>query len=144
MFFGEFQYRVDDKGRMPIPPRFRHELKDGLIIMEGVDKCLTVYSLSEWKKLSSDTALKTPGSVTSEKMRRLNRFLYASSFSLLIDGQGRISLPAPLKEYAGITDEVIVAGANNYIEIWNKEQWEAEKALVREQAWQIIEGLERH
>jgi len=144
MFFGEFQYRVDDKGRMPIPPRFRRELRDGLILMAGVEKCLTAYSLSEWKKLSTAPALATPGSITSEKMRRLNRFLYSTAFSLLIDGQGRISLPAPLKEYAGITDEVVLTGVNNYIEIWNKEQWETEKALVREQAWQIIEGLERH
>ena len=60
-----------------------------------------------------------------------------------LDGQGRVAMPSQLKEYAGIADEVIIAGANNYFEIWNKEQWEQEKAISQEQSWQIIESLER-
>jgi MraZ protein len=59
-----------------------------------------------------------------------------------VDGQGRISLPAPLRDYADIGDEVVVAGANNYFELWNKNSWEEEKANSQEQAWQIIESLE--
>jgi len=63
---------------------------------------------------------------------------------LVIDNQGRIALPVPLREYAGIEDEVVIAGVNTYLEIWNKEQWEEEIAISQEQAWQIIESLERH
>ncbi len=141
MFFGEFEYRVDEKGRIPIPPRFRHDLKDGLVLVPGVEKCLTGYSLPEWNKLAGSLA--TTGSVTSEKMRRLNRFIFATASSQLLDGQGRITLGASLKEYAGIRYEVVVAGVNNYLEIWSKELWEAERAIDHEQAWQTIESIER-
>jgi len=141
MFFGEFEYRIDEKGRVPIPPRFRRELKEGVVLTPGIEQCVTAYPLSEWKKLA---AALTTGSVTPGKLRRLNRATFATAFSLNIDGQGRIALPIPLRQYAGIEDEVVIAGANNYLELWNKEQWEAEKAISQEQAWQIIESLEKH
>ncbi len=141
MFFGEFEYRIDEKGRVPIPPRFRRELKEGVVLTPGVERCITAYPLSEWKKLA---ATLTTGSVTRSKLRRLNRAIFATAFSLNIDGQGRIALPVPIRQYAGIEDEVIIAGANNYLELWNKEQWEAEKAISQEQTWQIIESLEKH
>ena len=140
-FFGEFEHKVDVKGRVPIPPRFRAELKEGLALTPGVEKCIVVHPLSEWEKVAS--AL-TAGAITSSRLRRLNRAIFATAFSLNLDGQGRIVLPAPLREYAGIKDEVIIAGTNTYLELWNKEQWEAEKALSQEQAWQIIESLEQH
>ncbi len=139
MFFGEFQYRVDDRGRVPLPPRFRRELKEGLILMAGTERCITAYSMPAWKKLAETLA--TPGSVTQDKMRRLNRYLFGTAFSLTIDGQGRIALPLPLREYAGITSDVVVVGANTYLEIWNRELWEAEKIVSQQQAWQIIESL---
>ena len=141
MFFGEFEYKIDEKGRVPIPPKFRRELKEGVILTPGIEKCIVAYPLSEWKKLATTL---TAGSVTPSKLRRLNRAIFATAFSLNIDGQGRVALPIPLRQYAGIEDEVVIAGANNYLELWNKDQWESEKAISQEQAWQIIESLERH
>ena len=141
MFFGEFEYRIDEKGRVSIPPKFRRELKEGIVLTPGIEKCVSAYPLSEWKKLA---ATLTTGSVTRSKLRRLNRAIFATAFSLNIDGQGRIALPIQLRQYAGIEDEVVIAGANNYLELWNKEQWEAEKAISQEQTWQIIESLEKH
>ena len=141
MFFGEFEYKIDEKGRVPIPPRFRRELKDGVVLTPGAEKCITAYPLAEWKKLA---ATLTTGSVTPTKLRRLNRATFATAFSLNIDGQGRIGLPIPLREHAEIVDEVVIAGANTYLEIWNNVLWEEEKATSQEQAWQIIESLERH
>jgi len=141
MFFGEFEYKIDEKGRVPIPPKFRRELKDGVVLTPGVEKCIVAYALTEWKKLATTL---TTGSVTPSKLRRLNRAIFATAFSLNIDGQGRVALPIPLRQYAGIEDEVVIAGANTYLELWNKEQWESEKAISQEQAWQIIESLERH
>ena len=139
MFFEEFEYKIDEKGRVPLPPKFRGELREGVVLTPGIEKCIVAYSLSEWKKLA--TAL-TTGSVTRSKLRRLNRAIFATAFSLSIDGQGRIALPGPLRGYAGIEDEVIIAGVNNCLELWSKEQWESEKAISQEQAWQIIESLE--
>ena len=141
MFFGEFEYKIDEKGRVPIPPRFRRELKEGVILTPGIERCINVYPLSEWKKLATTL---TTSSVTPSKMRKLNRAIFATAFSIRIDGQGRIALPISLRHHAGIEDEVVMAGANNYLELWNKEQWESEKAISQEQAWQIIESLERH
>ena len=141
MFFGEFEYKIDEKGRVPIPPKFRKELREGLILTPGIEKCVIIYPVAEWKKVATTL---TSGSVTPSKLRRLNRAIFATAFSAAIDGQGRIALPVPLRDYAEIVDEVIIAGDNTYLEIWNKVHWEEEKAVSQEQAWQIVESLERH
>jgi MraZ protein len=141
MFFGEYEYRIDEKGRMPVPPKFRSELKgQSIMLTPGVERCLNVYPSSEWKKVA---AAMTTGPIAPNKLRRLNRALFATAFSIQLDGQGRIILPPPLRGYAGIEEEVVIAGVNNYFEIWNKEEWESEKAISQEEAWQIIESLER-
>ena len=140
MFFGEFEYKLDEKGRVPVPPRFRQELKDGVVLTPGVEKCITAYPTSEWKKLA-DTL--TGGSLTRSKLRKLNRAIFATAFYLNLDGQGRITLPIPLRQYSGIEVDIVIAGANTYFELWNKEQWQSEKASSQEEAWQIIESLER-
>jgi MraZ protein len=140
MFLGEFEYKIDDKGRVPVPPKFRRVLKEGLILTQGVERCITAYTPPEWKKLADSL---TTGSVTSSKLRRLNRAIFGAAFSLNIDGQGRIALPVTLRQHAGIGDEVIVVGANTCFELWNKEAWAEEKAIGQAQAWQIIESLEQ-
>ncbi len=142
MFFGEFEYKIEQKGRVALPPRFRKELREGVVLTQGVEKCITAYSLSEWKKLATTL---TSASVSRSKLRKLNRAIFATAFHVNIDGQGRVALPPPLRNYAGIEveDDVVVIGVNNCIEVWNKEQWEAERADSQEQAWQIIESLER-
>jgi len=112
-----------------------------VVLAPGIEKCINAYPLAEWKKLA---ATLTSSSVTPAKLRRLNRAIFATAFSITIDGQGRIALPTPLREYAEIVDEVVVAGANTYLELWNEVHWESEKAISQEQAWQIIESLERH
>lgn len=112
-----------------------------MALTPGAERCLVAYPLSEWKKLA---ATLTTGSIAPSKLRRLNRAIFATAFVLNVDRQGRIALPVPLREYAGLEDEVVIAGANTYLELWDKEQWASEKAISQEQAWQIIESLERH
>ena len=141
MFLGEYEYRVDTKGRLPLPPRFRDRLKGGLILAAGPERCIVAYAPDEWEKLAANL---TGGSVVPSKLRRLNRALFASAYDLELDTQGRVALPQFLREHAGIDNEAVVVGANTYFEIWNKERWRAEKAASREQAWQIIESLEQH
>jgi len=140
MFYGEFDYKIDDKGRVPIPPRFRNALKDGVVLTPGAEKCITAYTIIEWKKLSTTL---TTSPLSRSKMRKLSRVFFATAFSTRLDGQGRVAIPAPLREHAGIVDEVIIAGANTYLEIWNKGLWEEEKEISQQQAWQIIESLEK-
>ena len=139
MFFGEFEYKIDEKGRVPIPPRFRRPLKDGVVLAPGAERCINIYPLDEWKKLADSM---TSSTVSRSKLRRLKRALFAAAFNLRMDPQGRLALPVPLRDYDEIVDEVVIAGANNYLEIWNTVHWEEEKAISQEQAWQIIESLE--
>lgn len=139
MFFGEFEYKIDEKGRVPVPPRFRKELSTGVVLTPGIERCVTVYPLPAWKKIAQTF---TNDSISRSKQRRLNRAVFATAFQLSIDGQGRIALPAPLREYANLQDEIIIAGVNNYLEIWDRQDWETEKATSQEQAWQTIESME--
>jgi MraZ protein len=141
MFFGEFEYKLDEKGRVPIPPKFRPALRDGLMLAPGAERCITVYPLAEWKKLAENL---TSTSLTLGKLRRLKRALFATAFYLRMDGQGRIALPIPLRLYTEIVDDVTIVGANNYLEIWSKPNWSEERAASLAQAWQIVESLERH
>jgi MraZ protein len=140
MFFGEYEYKIDEKGRVPLPPRFRGLLRAGMVLSRGVEGCITVYPMSEWKKLSDSL---TTAVLSPSKLRTLKRAVFASAFSVSMDGQGRIALPAPLKLYAEIVSEVVIIGANNYLELWNKVRWEEEKAMGQEQAWLLLEGLEK-
>ena len=139
MFFGEYEYRIDDKGRLLLPPKFRGEFKQGVVLTKGIEKCITVYPAVEWQKLADTLAAHK---LTPSKLRTLNRSIFAEAFSLSLDGQGRIALPFPLRQHAGIGDIAIVAGANNYLELWNPKLWNLEKASAEEQVWQIIESLE--
>jgi MraZ protein len=140
MFFGEFEYKIDEKGRVPIPPKFRGLLKAGVVLAPGVEGCITAYPLTEWQKLADSL---TAGSISPSKLRMLNRAVFATAYHLKIDAQGRIPLPAPLKLHAEIINEVVIIGANSYLELWNKVRWEEEKAMDQEQAWQLLEGVEK-
>lgn len=137
---GEYEYKLDDKGRVSIPPRFRSEFKDGIVLTPGVEKCIVAYSLAEWKKVSATI---TTATFAPSKLRRLNRAFFATAFSTFLDGQGRVALPYSLRHYAEIESELVIIGANTYLEMWNKDLWISEKTISQEQAWQIIESLER-
>ena len=139
MFFGEYPYKVDEKGRVPLPPKFRRQMREGVILAKGMgEKCIAVYPVAEWKRLSDSLAAKT---VTPANLRKLNRAIFGSAFSTSFDGQGRITLPFPLREYAGIGDTAIVVGANNCVELWCEGEWQAAKTSAEEQASEIIESF---
>lgn len=141
MFIGEFAYRVDEKGRVPIPPRFRtDEVKEkGVVLCPGADRCIAIYPLSIWNKMAESL---TSGPLISSKMRKLNRALFATSFNAEMDAQGRVNLPAQLKNYANLGDEVVIIGVNTYMELWNSQQWQQEKINSQEESWQTIETME--
>jgi MraZ protein len=142
MFIGEFEYRLDEKGRVPIPPKFRMEelKKEGVVLSPGMEKCITIYPMSQWKKIADSL---TSGPIIPSKLRKLNRAIFATAFNTELDAQGRIMVPAHLRQYAGLTDSVVIAGENNYFELWSKEGWESEKSLSQAEAFQIIETMEK-
>jgi len=138
MFFGEYLYKIDEKGRVPLPPKFRREMREGVILTRGMEKCIAVYPVDEWKRLSDSLAAKA---VTPSSLRKLNRAIFGSAFSTSFDGQGRITLPWPLRNYADIGENALVIGANNCVELWSEDAWKSEKESSEKQAAQIIESI---
>jgi transcriptional regulator MraZ len=139
MFYGEFDYKIDEKGRLPVPPKFRDAFKDGVVLTKGAESCITAYTVAAWKKVAERL---TNSPLSRSKIRKLSRALFSSAFSNRIDQQGRIAIPPQLRDHAQIADDAVIVGANTYMEIWNKALWEEEKAESQQQAWQIIESLE--
>lgn len=122
MFLGEYDHSVDTKGRMAIPAKFREELAEGLVVTRGFDQNLLVYPLSAWREVAARVNALPMGQPATRNLRRL---LFASAADLELDKQGRILLPANLREYAGIGTEAIVAGMDSFLEIWSKDRWQA-------------------
>ena len=141
MFYGEFDYKIDDKGRVPVPPKFRELLKDGIVLTPSPEGCIAAYPPKEWNKIATQL---TGTGIPKAKIRRLNRALFSTAFSTKVDNQGRIAIPAPLRAHAGIGEDAVIAGANGSFEIWDAAKWAAEKQDSLEQAWQIIETLENN
>jgi MraZ protein len=121
MFLGTHTPRLDDKGRLALPARFRPELEGGLVICKGLDHCLFVFGVAEFAHFTQ--ALRN-APVTDRRVRDYSRNLFASASNETPDGQGRITVPAPLRVYAGLTKDCAVIGANTRIEIWDAGAWQ--------------------
>jgi MraZ protein len=121
MFMGEYQHTIDDKGRLIIPAKFRQELGERFIMTKGLDNCLFVYPLEEWKRL--EQKLKTLP-FTKADARAFVRFFFSGAVECDFDKQGRILLPAVLREHSRIEKEVVIIGVSSRVEIWSKEVWE--------------------
>ncbi|MEW6033667.1 MAG: division/cell wall cluster transcriptional repressor MraZ [Chloroflexota bacterium] len=139
MFVGTSNYRVDEKGRIPIPPSFRREFTEGGYLTPGPEGCIWLYTISEFDEIAH--GLKAEGLPKADQ-RRLTRALFSDATDVKPDAQGRIALSTELREYAGITDSVAVIGANTYVEVWDPERWHTWKSQ-QQQAWQVIETLEQ-
>ncbi len=138
MFLGEYEHTVDTKGRVAIPAKFRSELEEGLVVTRGFDQNLLVYPMSVWKELAERVnALPMSQPAT----RNLRRLLFASAADLELDKQGRILLPANLRQYAGIETDAVVAGMDSFIEIWSSERWQAVIDSFPEQGPEIAEQV---
>lgn len=121
MFLGTHLPRLDDKGRLALPARFRPDLEGGLVICKGQDRCLNVFPVTEFARV---TAALRGASVTERRVRDYGRVLFASASNETPDAQGRITIPPPLREYAGLTKDCAVIGADTRIEIWDAQAWQ--------------------
>lgn len=118
LFIGEYSYNMDIKGRMNFPTKIREELGETFIITKGLDNCLFIFSMDEWKRLADEIK-----SLPRSKSVAMQRFYFGSAQEILPDKQGRILISQNLREYAGIEKDVVVVGALNRAEIWSKEKW---------------------
>ncbi|WP_283133589.1 division/cell wall cluster transcriptional repressor MraZ [Rhizohabitans arisaemae] len=121
MFLGTHQPRLDDKGRLFLPAKYREELAEGLVITKGQERCLYVFPVEEFQRLTE--ALRT-APVTAKAVRDYSRVFFASASDEVPDKQGRVTIPSGLRDYAGLSRDCVVIGANTRLEIWDAQAWE--------------------
>ena len=120
MFLGTHHPRLDDKGRLFLPAKFREQLAEGLVVTKGQERCLYVWPAGEFARIT-DQLRQAP--VTSQAARDYMRMLFAGASDEVPDRQGRITIPPPLRGYAGLTRDCVVIGANTRVEIWDAQAW---------------------
>jgi MraZ protein len=142
MFLGTHAPRLDDKGRVFLPAKFRDELADGLVITKGQERCLYVFPIAEFTRLTE--ALRA-APVTAKAVRDYSRVFFASASDETPDKQGRITIPPALREYAGLTKDCVVIGANTRVEIWDATAWEsyleASETAFSELSEEVLPGV---
>ena len=121
MFMGEYNHSIDAKGRIIVPAKFREELGDEFVVTLGLDGCLFLYPNAEWEEFVAQLK-QLPG---NRQARQLQRYFLAGAVNGEVDKQGRILIPAKLREHAKLEKEVVFVGVLGKIEIWSKEQWDA-------------------
>lgn len=121
---GEFKSTLDAKGRMNFPVKLREVFGESFIISKTIAaECIKVYSVGDWQELS-DRIKAMPQTKTAD----IQRFLFGSAFEIEPDKQGRILIPPPLREYAGLGTDVVIVGLSGRAEIWDKAKWDARNA----------------
>ena len=139
MFIGEYRHSIDEKGRLALPIKFRQLLHKGAVVTRGLDSCLFVYTLSEWKMLA-DKLSKLP--ISKANTRAFARLMLAGAMDVTLDSQGRIMLPEYLREYASMSKKVVVTGLYNHLEIWDQDRWERYKKVTEKDSSAIAEALD--
>ncbi len=122
MFLGTHTPRLDDKGRLFLPAKYREELAGGLVITKGQERCLYVFPEAEFGRITQ--ALRN-APVTAKSVRDYSRVFFASASDEVPDKQGRITVPPGLREYAALSRDCVVIGANTRLEIWDASAWDA-------------------
>jgi len=142
VFLGTYQPRLDEKGRLFLPAKFRDELAGGLVITKGQERCLNVFPAAEFAAM---TARMAAAPVTSKAGRDYMRVLFAGASDEIADKQGRVMVPTGLRTYAGLDRDVVVIGANTRLEIWDRDTWEAYLATQEQSfadlAEEVLPGL---
>lgn len=141
MFMGTVYNSIDDKNRMIVPARHRQELGMGCVLTRGFDRCLYVYSADAWNE-QIEKAGALPKS--DPKVRAFIRHFFGNASICEFDKQGRVVIPQELKEYAGITRELVTMGAMDKIEIWSREVWDAPDNSCRMDQDEFMDALQEY
>ncbi|MGI9647408.1 MAG: division/cell wall cluster transcriptional repressor MraZ [Acidimicrobiia bacterium] len=141
MFLGEHQHTIDPKGRVVLPSRFRAELAKGCFITKGLDRCLFVFTPEQWE-IEAQRFRSLPR--TDRQLRNYARVFFAGAIDQKLDKQGRIQIPAGLRDYAGLDKELTVVGVAERIEIWDAGIWTEVTADADSKYADIDEALSEH
>lgn len=125
MLYGGYDHTIDKKGRIAIPAKLRAEFGESFMICRGIygKNCICVYPTEQWDRL-----VERIGSLPSAKSSVVKRYLYEGAFEVEFDSQGRILIPASLREFASLEAEAHIIGVDTNLEIWNKELWQKENS----------------
>ncbi len=142
MFLGTHAPRLDEKGRLILPAKYREELAGGVVITKGQERCLYVFPQEEFVRITE--ALRT-APVTAKSVRDYSRVFFASASDELPDKQGRITVPPALRAYAALERDCVVIGANTRLEIWDTQAWDtylaAQEDSFAEAAEEVLPGI---
>ena len=138
VFLGTHTPRLDEKGRLILPAKFRDELAGGVVITKGQERCLYVFPTSEFGRIAAQLR-ETP--MTHKAARAYGRVFFASAHDEVPDKQGRVTIPGHLREYAGLGRDLVVIGASTRVEIWDKQAWDTYLAESEDEFADIEEGV---
>ncbi|TRW45061.1 division/cell wall cluster transcriptional repressor MraZ [Georgenia yuyongxinii] len=142
MFLGTYEPRLDDKGRLILPAKFRDQLAPGVVLTRGQERCLYAFPISEFENMH-ETLRQAP--IASKQARDYLRVFLSGATDEAPDKQGRITIPANLRTYAGLTRDLAVIGAGARIEIWDAAAWETylaeQEEAFAETAEEVVPGL---
>jgi len=142
VFLGTYHPRLDDKGRLILPAKFRDQLAGGLVLTKGQERCLTLYPMREFEEIHEQLR-KAP--VTDRRVRDYSRVLLAGATDEQPDKQGRITIPPHLRSYAGLERELAVIGTGARVEIWSADAWEeylaASEEAFSQTAEEVVPGI---
>lgn len=138
MLIGEYTHTIDDKNRISLPSKFRKEVGKKLIATYGLEGCLFLYPMTEWKKISEEM-----GKMDSLKSdtRGFNRFMFGGAVELEVDSLGRVLIPEYLREFSKLKDKSVFIGVHKRIEMWNDKAWAEYKKKVVAEADVLAEKL---
>jgi MraZ protein len=142
MFRGSFEHRVDSKGRVSVPAKFRDiiaERYEGKLVMTmDLDRCVTIYPLEEWERV--EEKIRNVPQMQKE-VKDYMRFIFSAATESDLDRQGRILIPPGLREHAGISKSVVVVGIINKFEIWDKTTWNARRSQSSDKISETLASL---
>ena len=136
MFLGTHTPRLDDKGRLILPAKFREALAPGLVITKGQERCLVIWPTSEFSEYAQKLRA---AAQTSKSVRDYTRVFFSSAFDDQPDKQGRVTVPTPLREYAALQRDLVVVGADTRVELWDSVLW-AEYLAKAEEGFADLDG----
>jgi MraZ protein len=138
MFIGEFTYTIDQKKRIAIPSKLRRELGRKAVVTRGLDSCLAIYPMAEWRSLTKKLE-SLPSSQTDA--RGFVRIMLSGAVDAALDKLGRILIPDYLKKYAGLEKNVVILGISNRIEIWDEKKWQEYRQKTENEIGDMAERL---
>ncbi len=119
---GEYSHALDEKGRITIPARLRDDLENHFVMTKGLDGCLFLYPMDEWRKM--EERLKALP-MTNANARAFQRLFLAGAQDVEVDRQFRVTIPPRLREYAEVVKDVVLVGVSSRVELWSQEKWQS-------------------